>query len=61
MKNNPCIPNHVWTYAQTNTKGKIPSGLQCQCGQKIAHYDLCPECGSEVFSPIDLKVKGDDD
>lgn len=60
-KKNKCQPNHVWTYSDINTKGKIPSGLQCHCGQKISHYTLCDGCGAEKFDPIDIKVKDDDD
>jgi len=48
-----CNMNHVWLYADSGTKGKVPSGTPCQCGRMVAHYGLCSECGAQKFEAID--------
>lgn len=45
------INNHKWIYTSDNTFGYIPEGTPCVCGEMIAHYEICSECGNEALKP----------
>jgi len=51
-----CRGDHIWSWVSNGSDEKIPEGLPCLCGQKIAHYELCPECKQVVFKMEDKGV-----
>jgi len=49
--------NHTFAWSSGNTGEKVPEGLPCQCGQTIAHYEKCPECGEWNLKPTPNQIE----
>lgn len=50
----------MWTFIDNGTD-KVPSGLICECGEKMSHYSICEECGGTKFEAIDIHIKEEHD
>lgn len=40
----------IWSAGETNME--IPEGLPCVCGEYVAHYEICPTCGSKILKLV---------
>ena len=43
---------HVFAFAGQPPEGRIPEGWPCGCGQTVAHWQKCSECGSEHLKAV---------
>jgi hypothetical protein len=42
---------HAWWYYGDPIPDNF-EGMSCQCGEMIAHYEVCPTCGHEVMQEV---------
>ena len=48
----PCKGGHRWFWDDSDSYGRVPEGMKCECGVWEAHWEICDKCGSDIFRPI---------
>ena len=43
---------HWWAYGCGDSSERIPGGTPCECGEVVADYEMCPECGQETLIAV---------